>query len=58
MGRCLLNGGMTTVVVDVLLTALAVARTSQSCETGADLAPTPVKKNNQKKPPVSTPEPK
>lgn len=56
MGRCLLNGGRTTEVVDVLLTVVSVVRTSQSCETGADLAPTPVKKK-QKKIPVSTPEP-
>lgn len=32
-----------------LLTALSVARTSQSCETGADLAPTPVKKKTTTK---------
>lgn len=53
LGRCLLNAGMTTEAVDVLLTALSAARTSQSCETGGDLAPTPVKKTTKKKKPQS-----
>lgn len=36
------------VAVDVLLTALSVVRTSQSCETGGDSTPTPVKKKKKK----------